>query len=84
MFFILDAWNEEWNAGSPGGYVIARKECTVQIMGDEYLTTDSELRGTGSMTVQTVSRANRESARATRKRENLTQRAKNELNKMGV
>ncbi|KAH9859103.1 hypothetical protein C2E23DRAFT_34464 [Lenzites betulinus] len=25
--FILDAWHEEWNAGSWGGYDIARKEC---------------------------------------------------------
>lgn len=84
MFFINDAWNEEWNAGSPGGYVITRKECTVEIMSNDYLTTDTTLQGTGFVTVRTVSRADHESARTTRKRENLTKRAKNELSKMGL
>ncbi len=32
MFFILDAWGQEWNVGSQGGYDIKRKECEVEIM----------------------------------------------------
>lgn len=86
MFFILDAWREEWNAGSPGGYDIARKECTVQIMSEDYLTTETELTNgaVGTIRVNTVGRANNEGARKTRKRENLTERAKRELSKMGV
>ncbi|KAK0459080.1 uncharacterized protein EV420DRAFT_1642076 [Desarmillaria tabescens] len=42
--FKVDAdWNEEWNAGSPGGYSIMRKECEVEIMSEDYLTTDVAL-----------------------------------------
>ncbi len=86
MFFILDAWNEEWNAGSPGGYDITRKECTVHIMSEDYLTTETELSNgaVGTIQVDTVRRANHEGDRKTRKRENLTGRAKDELSKMGV
>ncbi|KAK0226321.1 hypothetical protein IW262DRAFT_1294530 [Armillaria fumosa] len=86
MFFVLDAWNEEWNAGSPGGYNITRKECQVEIMSEDYLTTDTPLLDStaGTMEVKSVPRADIESRRKTRKRENLTQRAKNELSKMGV
>ncbi|KAK0212457.1 hypothetical protein DFS33DRAFT_29704 [Desarmillaria ectypa] len=86
MFFVLDAWNEEWNAGSPGGYNITRKECEVEIMSEDYLTTDVALvdSATGTMDVKTVSRADSEGLRKTRKRENLTERAKGELSKMGV
>ncbi|KAK0487354.1 hypothetical protein IW261DRAFT_1558436 [Armillaria novae-zelandiae] len=40
MFFVLDAWNTEWNAGSWGGYDATRKECEVEIMSEDYLTTD--------------------------------------------
>ncbi|KAI0635555.1 hypothetical protein C8Q77DRAFT_1155348 [Trametes polyzona] len=86
MFFILDAWGEEWNAGSEGGYVITRKNCTVQINSEDYLTSETELsdEATGTMKVKTVSRANLEGGRKTRKRENLTQRAKDALHRMGV
>ncbi|KAI0635556.1 hypothetical protein C8Q77DRAFT_1071580 [Trametes polyzona] len=86
MFFILWAWNEEWNAGSPGGYDITRKECLVQIMSDDYLTVVEELSSdsVGSMNVQPVGRVNNEWDRKTRKRENLTGSAKDSLHKMGV
>ncbi|KAK0241378.1 hypothetical protein EDD85DRAFT_397814 [Armillaria nabsnona] len=86
MFFVLDAWSEEWNAGSPGGYDITRKECQVEIMSEDYLTTDTPLMdsATGTMVVKSVSRADIEGRRKTRKRENLTERAKKELSKMGV
>ncbi|KAK0226319.1 hypothetical protein IW262DRAFT_758217 [Armillaria fumosa] len=86
MFFVLDAWNEEWNAGSPGGYDITRKECQVEIMSDDYLTTATPLAdsATGTMEVKSVARTDSEDLRKTRKRENLTQRAKDELSEMGV
>jgi len=86
MFFVLDAWGEEWNAGSQGGYDITRKECEVEIMSEDYLTTDTPLvdTATGSMEVESVARADSEGLRATRKRENLTERAKDSLSKMGV
>lgn len=85
MFFINYGWHEEWNAGSPGGYNITRKECTVQIMSEEYFTESQELSsGVGLMTVATVPRADNEDARLTRKRENLTKKAKDALSRMGV
>ncbi len=70
----------------PGGYDITRKECQVEIMSEDYLTTDTPLvdSATGTMVVKSVSRADIESRRKTRKRENLTERAKKELSKMGV
>ncbi|PBK70233.1 hypothetical protein ARMSODRAFT_1036317 [Armillaria solidipes] len=86
MFFILDEWNEEWNVGSPGGYELTTKECEVEIMSEEYLTTGVALWdfAPGVMDVKRVSRADSEDLRRTRKRENLTARAKRELSKMGV
>lgn len=89
MFFVLDAWNEEWNAGSWGGYTITRKECEVEIMSEDYLTTDIVLDSSsaGTMTVPTVSRSdpsNIEGRRLTRKRENLTEWAKDDLSRMGL
>ncbi|KAK0459075.1 uncharacterized protein EV420DRAFT_301871 [Desarmillaria tabescens] len=86
MFFILDAWGEEWNAGSWGGYTITRKPCEVEIMSEDYLTVDTALDAstTGTMTMPTVGRADLESRRATRKRENLTEWAKGDLSRMGL
>ncbi|KAI0635553.1 hypothetical protein C8Q77DRAFT_576665 [Trametes polyzona] len=86
MFFVLDAWREEWNAGSEGGYAITRKNCTVQIYSEDYLTSETELSdsATGTMNVKTVSRFYHEGDRKTRKRENLTTRAKDVLDSMGV
>ncbi|KAK0212455.1 hypothetical protein DFS33DRAFT_1269251 [Desarmillaria ectypa] len=83
---LLDAWNEEWNAGTPRGYNITKKECEVEIMSEDYLTTDVPLMdsATGTMDVTKVSRGDSENLRKTRKRENLTQKAKDELSKMGV
>ncbi|KAK0229317.1 hypothetical protein EDD85DRAFT_142475 [Armillaria nabsnona] len=86
MFFILDAWDEEWNVGSPGGYELTTKECEVEIMSEDYLTMDVALEdvATGTMDMKRVPRADSEGLRRTRKRENLTARAKRELSKMGV
>ncbi|KAK0459088.1 uncharacterized protein EV420DRAFT_1269277 [Desarmillaria tabescens] len=86
MFFILDAWSKDWNVGSQGGYNITRKECEVEIMSEDYLTTDTELidSSTGTMDVRRVARAETEEDRPTQKREELTERARKELSKMGV
>lgn len=46
MFFILDAWGQEWNVGPHGGYGIERKECEVEIMSEDFLTTDRVLDST--------------------------------------
>ncbi len=58
----------------------------MEIMSEDYLTTDTPLvdTATGSMEVESVARADSEGLRATRKRENLTERAKDSLSKMGV
>ncbi|PBK82802.1 hypothetical protein ARMGADRAFT_1038300 [Armillaria gallica] len=85
MFFILDAWGQEWNVGSQGGYDIKRKECEVEIMSEDYLTTDTVLdSATGTIEVETVSKADNVEARHTRKREDLTQWSKDALSKMGI
>ncbi|SJK96818.1 uncharacterized protein ARMOST_00064 [Armillaria ostoyae] len=71
MFFILDTWNEEWNIGSPGGYELTTKECEVEMMSEEYLTTGVALWdfAPGTMDVKRVSRADSEDLRRTRNRE---------------
>ncbi len=85
MFFILDAWGQEWNVGSQGGYDIKRKECGVEIMSEDYLTTDTVLDSAmGTIEVETVSKADNVEARHTRKREDLTQWSKDALSKMGI
>ncbi|EED79647.1 predicted protein [Postia placenta Mad-698-R] len=86
MFFILDAWGQEWNAGSWGGYDITRKECVVDIMSEEYITKDNVLDGstTGTFNVATVGRVAKESDRSTRKRENLTGDAKKALDNIVI
>ncbi|KAK0454575.1 hypothetical protein EV421DRAFT_426528 [Armillaria borealis] len=85
MFFILDAWGQEWNVGSQGGYDNKRKECEVEIMSEDYLTTDTVLdSATGTIEVETVSKADSVEARHTRKREDLTQWSKDALSKMGI
>lgn len=80
MSFILDAWDKQWNVGSWGGYDICKKECSVEIMSEDYATLRSELDGsrTGTMEVQRVSGV--QIAGTTRKRENCTEKCKNKLN----
>jgi len=84
IFFILDAWNQEWNVGSWGGYEFTWKEADVQIMSEDYATLSADLDGstTGSISVTTVDRVPR--AGITRKRENITQRAKDKIASMGA
>lgn len=84
IFFILDAWNQEWNVGSWGGYEFTWKDVDVQIMSEDYATLSADLDGftTGTISVTTVARLPR--AGITRKRENITQRAKDKIASMGV
>jgi len=84
MFFILDAWGQDWNVGSWGGYDLSKKECEVEIMSDDYATLQAELDGTttGTMSVDTVGAV--QAADTTRKRENCTERCKSKLDDMGV
>ncbi|KAJ7510770.1 hypothetical protein B0H11DRAFT_1845496 [Mycena galericulata] len=82
--FINDAWGQEWNIGPWGGYTpLTTKVTSVNIMAEEYFTRSARLpEGPGSVTVDTVASASL--AGWTRKRENVTQRAKDALNSMGV
>ncbi|KAK0494806.1 hypothetical protein EDD18DRAFT_1463867 [Armillaria luteobubalina] len=85
MFFILDAWGQEWNVGSQGGSDIERKECEVEIMSEDFLTTDRVLDpATGTIEVKTVSKADTAEARRTRKHEDLTQWSKDALSKIAI
>ncbi|KAK0189588.1 hypothetical protein F5146DRAFT_931967, partial [Armillaria mellea] len=88
MFFVLDVWSVEWNAGSWGGYNIIRKDCEVEIMSEDYLMMDTLLDSftVGTMIMPTVSRSNSsniEACRLTQKHENLTEWAKGDLSRMG-
>jgi len=84
MFFILDAWDQEWNVGSWGGYEFTRKDIDVQIMSEDYATLTEELDGstTGTISVTTVNCV--PDAGSTRKRENITRLAKSKIASMGV
>ncbi|KAJ7250157.1 hypothetical protein B0H12DRAFT_1120972, partial [Mycena haematopus] len=81
--FINDAWGQEWNIGPWGDYTpLTTKVTSVNIMAEEYFTRSARLpEGPGSVTVETVASASL--AGWTRKRENVTQRAKDKLVAMG-
>jgi hypothetical protein len=82
--FINDAWGQLWNIGPWGGYnPLTTKVTSVNIMAEEYFTRSARLpEGPGSVTVDTVASASL--AGWTRRRENVTQRARNVLNDMGL
>ncbi|KAI0185030.1 hypothetical protein EV127DRAFT_397737 [Xylaria flabelliformis] len=82
--FINDAFGQWWNIGSWGAYVpLTTKVTKVQIMAEEYYTTDKLLpEGPGRVTVDSV--AAEPAAGWTRKRENVTDRAKDVLVRMGI
>ncbi len=86
MFFVLRAWVQEWNVGSPGGYELTRKECEVEIMSEDYLITDTALvdSATGTIEVKCVLTAESDNVGQIRKREDLTQWSKDALSKMGI
>ncbi|KAF9047734.1 hypothetical protein BJ165DRAFT_1344094, partial [Panaeolus papilionaceus] len=82
--FINDAWGTHWNVGPWGGYSpLTRRVSRVQIMADEWFTSDRFLPfGPGNMNNSVAFAA--ALASATRRRENITSRARNTLNDMGV
>jgi len=84
IFFIIDAWGQDWNVGSWGGSDLSRKECEVEIMSDDYATLQAELDGTttGTINVDTVGAV--QDAGIARKRENCTKRCKSKLEVMGI
>jgi hypothetical protein len=80
MFFILYAWNQRWNVGSWGSYEVLRKECEVEIMTEDFVTQQAELRGTGTIHVETVKEV--EGVKDTRKRDDCTGACKDRLDWM--
>jgi hypothetical protein len=82
--FINDAWGQEWNIGSWGEYIpFTTRVTSVNIMASEYFTRSARLpEGPGSVTVDTIAAAS--IAGRVRKREDVTQRARNMLASMGL
>ncbi|KAF9047733.1 hypothetical protein BJ165DRAFT_1526997 [Panaeolus papilionaceus] len=82
--FICNAWGREWNIGPWGGYSpLVKKITAVQIMAEEYFTSATQLpNGPGSISTDYVGAA--AITDTTRKRENVTQRSKNVLDRMGL
>jgi len=84
MFFILDAWMQEWNMGSWGGSTPTKLACEVAIESEEFATLDAELDASTTGTVAVDSISGTPGAGMTRKRENCTQRSKAEVEAMGA
>jgi hypothetical protein len=82
--FINDAWGQQWNTGPWGGYYpLTTRVTSVNIMAEEYFIASARLpEGPGSVAVSTVASA--PLGGLTRKRENVTQAAKDVLNRMGL
>ncbi|KAJ7874290.1 hypothetical protein B0H13DRAFT_1894622 [Mycena leptocephala] len=82
--FINDAWGQEWNIGSWGHYTpLATRDVVVNIMAEEYFTRSARLpEGPGWVAVGGVASASL--AGRTRRREDVTSRARNMLASMGV
>ena len=84
MFFVLDAWGEHGNVGSWGNHDIARKECIVEIMSEDYATLDGALNVTSTGIMDVVRVGEPQYAEVTRKREECTGWCKKKLEVMGV
>jgi hypothetical protein len=54
IFFVLHCWNRHLNVGLSQSYKKASKECEVEIMSEDYLTTQAQLSGTRIIRVNTV------------------------------
>ncbi|KAF8629003.1 hypothetical protein AX17_005859 [Amanita inopinata Kibby_2008] len=86
MFFVLKTASGEWNVGSSGGQDIARKECAVAIMSEEFFITDDSypvMEATGTVVASTVPSAHKEGDRETRRYEDLSDKAKEVLGELG-
>jgi hypothetical protein len=84
IFFILKAWNREWNIGRWDSHEIARKECEVEIMSEDYMTMQAlgQLGGTATINVDTVNGV--KGTDATRKYNDCTNQCKDKLRDMRV
>jgi hypothetical protein len=84
MFFILDAWGLERNVGSWGGTEFTRKECIVEVMGEDFVTLRREMDGTrlGTMDVASVDAV--QPVGTTTKRDDCTGWCKDKLDHMRV
>jgi hypothetical protein len=84
IFFILKAWSREWNVGRWDSHEMARKECEVEIMSEDYMTMQAlgQLGGTGIINVNTVNGV--QGTDAARKRNDCTNLCKDKLRDMRV
>ncbi|KAH8119493.1 hypothetical protein DFH11DRAFT_1838843 [Phellopilus nigrolimitatus] len=84
VYFILDAWNELSIVGSVGGHKVLHAQCDVVIDSDDYITTETELKGETEIKVDAASVTNFAEGLKIRKFGNYTERAKNTLRAMGL
>ena len=86
VWFILDAWNENWTVGSRNSYVYARVDECVDIDSSEFLTTPSAVSGKapGSLTCTSQSDLKHPGDTRVRKFENCTTRCQENLINKGV
>lgn len=42
VYFVSDSWGKEWKVGTSGGERCLTKECTMEIMSDDFLAQDTE------------------------------------------
>jgi len=84
MFFILDAWNRDWNVSVSEGSNLARKECEVEIVSEDFATLMDELDGTkvGTMNVKNVNPI--QGVDITRRREECPEQCRKKLGEMRV
>ena len=83
VYFTLDAWNDLWIAGSQGAYHIQRANVKSTIYTRDYVTRDSALTGTQSLTFESQQGWGWYGSYV-RKFENLTGRAKDKLRSIGI
>ncbi len=87
IYFISDSWSKEWKVGtSEDGKRLLTKECTVEIMSDDFLAKDAGLysAAVGSMEVKTVSRVDLHRYGGVKNRDLLPERAKQALHRMNL
>lgn len=87
VYFISDSWGKEWKVGTSGGERCLTKECTMEIISDDFLAKDTELRYTvasGGMQVMAVSPVGLQRYGGVKDRDCLTEKAKRTLHNMNI
>ncbi|KAH8101989.1 hypothetical protein DFH11DRAFT_1553051 [Phellopilus nigrolimitatus] len=84
VYFILDAWKEEWIVGSWHGYDISHARCDEVIDSSDYVTMDAELKGETTIKVDAAKVMDFGAGKKVRRFENLTEKAQKTLRAMGV